>query len=108
LNLKRLRAALKARFLSPKDLLVHAGVILVAYAVAHLLGLREYTTILSGTLPAAGLGHTLGAGLGVLYIVLYVGVVVIVPVLILASGMLVAAGLLRASRWGADRSSSAS
>ena len=51
------------------------------FLLAHLLGLREYTNILSGT-GALTIGRMYG---GIVYILLYVSVVGIVPILLIAN-----------------------
>jgi hypothetical protein len=58
------------------------------FLIAHLAGLREYTTFLSGT--TGDLGTTIErSGLyGTAYIVLYLGCVVVAPILLLAAGLL--------------------
>ncbi len=86
--LRRVRHWLRADFLSPKDLLRHAALIVVLFAAAHLAGLREFTTIISGTLASPSLGAGGCALLGVGYIALYFGAVLLVPVLLLAAGLL--------------------
>ncbi len=52
-----------------------------AFGTAHLLGFRDYTAVLFGTVPHG----TVQQVLGMLYVVLYVGFVFLVPVLIIAA-----------------------
>lgn len=78
----------RADFCSPKDFVRHAVLIVVLFAVAHLCGLREYTTIITGTMASPALGAEICALLGVAYMALYFGVVVFVPVLLLAAALL--------------------
>ena len=78
----------KADFLSPKDLLQRAALILMLFAIAHLAGLREFTTIISGTLAEPSLGVEMCALLGFGYMALYFGAVVLVPILVIAAGLL--------------------
>jgi phosphotransferase system glucose/maltose/N-acetylglucosamine-specific IIC component len=80
-----------ADFLSPKDFLRHAVLIVVAFCVAHAFGLREYTSFLNGTAGSVELGNKLSAFLGLIYLLLYFATVLLVPILIL--------GALLASLW---------
>ena len=79
---------LRANFLSPKDLVRHAVLIVMLFAVAHVAGLREFTTIISGTVASPSLGVGMCAVLGVGYMALYFGTVVLAPILLLAAGLL--------------------
>jgi len=73
---------------SPRYLVIRALMLGVLFFLAHLAGLREYTAFLSGT--AAG-QTTMGWSVfyGTVYIVLYLGVVVLAPILAIAAGLLV-------------------
>ncbi|MDQ2686669.1 MAG: hypothetical protein M3Y28_02255 [Armatimonadota bacterium] len=55
----------------------------LAYSLAELLGLRRYTTFLSGT-PVGG-DYQTSAALGILYLALYFGWTVVCPILALAA-----------------------
>jgi hypothetical protein len=61
----------------------------LAFGVIHLLGLRAYTSMLSGTGSVAILERLAGAA----YLLLYAGVVFLVPVLLIAAGLLKAVEL---------------
>lgn len=74
-----------ADFFSPKDFLRHAVLIVLVFGVAHLLGLREYTSFLNGTAGSVDLGYELSALLGMTYLVLYFAVVLLAPILVLAA-----------------------
>lgn len=80
--------SLRAVFLSPKDLVRHAVLIMALFGVAHLAGLREFTTIITGTLAAPSLGAGWCAVLGAGYMALYFGTVVLTPILLIAAGLL--------------------
>lgn len=80
----------RADFLSPKDLLQRACAICLIFLLLHLAGLREYTSILNGTIGSLALGWKLSAFLAVLYIVAWLAFVVLVPVMILAALILLA------------------
>ncbi|MBT7165291.1 MAG: hypothetical protein HN904_21105 [Victivallales bacterium] len=60
-----------------------AVVLSVLFLIAHLLGLRQYTSVLSGT---ASFGSLQRLG-GVVYLALYSLFVVCVPVLVIAAGL---------------------
>lgn len=74
-----------ADFFSPKDFIRHAVLIVLLFGVAHLLGLRAYTSFLNGTTGSVELGYELSALLGLIYLLLYFAVVLLVPILILAA-----------------------
>jgi hypothetical protein len=78
----------RAEFLSPRDLLQRAGAISTLFLVAYLAGLREFTSVLNGTIGSLAVGWNLSAFLSVIYIVLYLMFVVLVPILILAAVIL--------------------
>jgi hypothetical protein len=78
----------RAEFLSPKDLLQRACAITLVFLLAHLAGLREFTSVLNGTVGSVALGWHVSVALGVVYLLLYMAFVVLVPVLILAAMIL--------------------
>ncbi|MEO5803648.1 MAG: hypothetical protein ABIR24_08960 [Verrucomicrobiota bacterium] len=78
----------RAEFFSPKDFLRRALVISVAFLIAHLAGLREYTSFLNGTMASVELGWKMCAFLGLGYLALYFAFVLVVPILILAASLL--------------------
>ena len=87
---QRLGLFRQAEFLSPKDLLQRAGAISVLFLVAHLAGLREFTSVLNGTVGSVAAGWKLSGFLALIYILLYLAFVILVPVLILAALILMA------------------
>jgi hypothetical protein len=86
----RLGSFWRAEFLSPKDLLRRAVVIALLFLVVHLAGLREFTSILNGTMGSPEIGWKLSAFLGLVYIFAYLAFVLLVPLLLLASAFLAA------------------
>jgi hypothetical protein len=64
------------------------------FGIAHLIGLRAYTSMLSGTVVP----EKARVFLGMLYIVLYLGFVFLVPTLLIAAGILKGFTLARAIR----------
>ena len=93
--LKQLRVIWKSDFLSPKDLLVRAAVLGLLFLLVHLAGLRDFTSILNGTVGSTALGWEISALLGVGYILLYLGFVVLAPILVLAAGIVAGLDMLR-------------
>ena len=86
----RLDWLIGADFFSAKDFVRHAVLIVVLFGIAHAFGLREFTTIISGTMASPALGPGVCALLGMSYLALYFGAVVLVPVLLIAAGILLA------------------
>jgi len=74
-----------AELLSPKDLVCRAIMIAVIFGSVHLAGLREYTSILSGTAGSAEIGRGLAAFLGVGYVFSYLAFVLLVPIFLIAA-----------------------
>ena len=85
----RLRSIWRADFLSPKDLVRRALVIAVIYGVVSAFGLREFTSILNGTMGSVSLGWHMSAFLGLPYILSYLAFVLITPSMLIAAGILV-------------------
>ena len=85
---KKLAGIWRAEFLSPKDFVRRAVVITLLYLAASLAGLREFTTVLNGTMGSVELGWRVSAFLGMAYILLYLAFVLLVPILLLAAGLL--------------------
>jgi hypothetical protein len=78
----------RADFFSPRGFLVRAFVISAAFLAVHLAGLRNYTSVLNGTVGPGSAGWKTSAYFGVGYLVIYLAFVLLVPVLILAAGIL--------------------
>jgi hypothetical protein len=85
---QRLKALWHAEFLSPKDLVRRAAVLTVIYVIAQVAGLREFTTILTGTEGSVELGWHMSAFLGLLYLCIYLAFVLLVPMLLISAGLL--------------------
>ena len=84
----RLGRLIGADFFSPKDFVRHAVLIVLLFGLAHLAGLREFTTIITGTMAVPAWGAEVCAILGVGYMALYFGAVVLAPILVIAAGLL--------------------
>jgi hypothetical protein len=78
----------RADFLSPKDLVRRALLLAVLYGVVSAFGLREFTTILNGTMGSVALGWHLSAFFGLLYIASYLAFVLGTPTMLIAAGIL--------------------
>lgn len=84
----RLKALWRADFLSPKDLVRRALLLALLYALVSAFGLREFTSILNGTMGSVSLGWHLSLFFGLLYIVSYLAFVLGTPTLLIAAGIL--------------------
>ena len=87
---QRIRQWWRADFLSPKDLVKRALMIGVAFAIAHLMGLREFTSVLNGTTGSVDMSWQASAFRGLIYICLYLALILLVPTLLLAAVMIAA------------------
>ena len=83
-----LRAVFSPGLFSAKGLVIRASVIAAVFLVCHAAGLREYTTVLSGTSPTGNTADKLSLAFAVLYALSYFGLVLAVPILLLAAAIL--------------------
>jgi hypothetical protein len=81
------RALLFARLLSPQGLAIRAAAVVLIFLVLHACGLREYTTLLTGTSPTGGRIDGLSVMLALFYLAAHLGAVVVAPMLVLAGGL---------------------
>jgi hypothetical protein len=86
------RLLVPAGLATPAGLLHRAAFLTALFGLAHLAGLRDYTSVFSLSAPSGGPGGLLALALGSTYAVLYLLVVLLVPVLVL--GGLLLLGLL--------------
>jgi hypothetical protein len=77
----------KRAVVSPAGLAIAAVIIAVAFGVAHALGLRPYTAVLSGTAPPGASGGA-AIALGLAYVALYFAFVIVAPILLIAAGVM--------------------
>ncbi|MGB8370300.1 MAG: hypothetical protein ACLPYZ_08230 [Limisphaerales bacterium] len=82
---QRLAVFQRAEFLSARDMLQRASAIGVLFLVAHLAGLRDFTSVLNGTVGSVAAGWKLSGFLALIYILLYLAFVILIPVLVLAA-----------------------
>jgi hypothetical protein len=78
----------RAPFFSPGGFVCRAAIITGLYLAVHLAGLREFTSLLNGTIGSVELGWRLSAILGLAYILIYLAFVLLVPILLLAAVLL--------------------
>jgi hypothetical protein len=80
----------EAETFSPTAFVIRALVMTVLFCISELLGLREYTTFLSGTSANVNLSWSVTSALGLIHLLLYVGFILLAPVSLLAAGLIVA------------------
>jgi hypothetical protein len=86
--IQKAAAAWRADFLSPKDLARRALMLVIFYAILHIAGLREFVSILNGTVGSLRLGWGMSVFLGLLYIVAHLAFILLVPSMLMAAGLL--------------------
>jgi hypothetical protein len=79
-------------FKEVRGFLILAAVNGLIFGIAHLAGLREYTTMISGT--PIGRDALVSAALCVTYVLAYFGWVVVAPILVLTAAILAGWGKL--------------
>jgi len=77
----------QTRRISPGGFVLYAALAALVCTVLHLLGLREYVSIASGTPPSLFGSEELGIGLGIAYVLFYLAAVVAAPILLFAAGV---------------------
>jgi len=84
-----LRQLFGTRLFTPAGFLVRAGQLAIAFFVVTAIGLREYTSILCGTLPSGDSPYApFQVILAAVYLVLYFSAVLVVPVLVIGAGVM--------------------
>ena len=73
---------------SPLYLLEWAAMLTILFVIVQLAGLREFKSVLNGTVGSTHLSWQTASFLGAAYIFVYLGFVIVVPILILAAGIL--------------------
>jgi len=94
---------------SPMSFIRLALLLALMFGLAHLAGLREFTTMLNGTMANVEVGWRMSVFLGTVYILAYLGFVLVAPILVLAAALLKMAKFLPGRATGrnpstADRS----
>jgi membrane protein implicated in regulation of membrane protease activity len=85
---RQFRECWRADFFSPRGFLLRALLIAAVFLAVHLAGLRDYTSVLNGTVGPGSAGWKLSAFLGLAYLAIYMAFVILAPVLILAAAIL--------------------
>lgn len=73
---------------SPGFFFEWAAFLIVLFAVSHIAGLREFTSVLNGTVGSTNMDSQIAALMGITYVFLYLGAVLVVPVFVLAALLL--------------------
>ena len=80
----------KAGAFSPTAFVVRAIIIALLFCMSELLGLKEYTTFLSGTSANLTMTWQTAATLGLIHLLLYVAFILLVPVSVMTACLLIA------------------
>jgi hypothetical protein len=78
-----------ASVLSPAGLVLTALFILLAFGICEAIGLREYTTVISGTVAVPGASFKTSFFLALIYLATYFAFVLLLPILVIAAALLV-------------------
>jgi hypothetical protein len=73
-------------FLSSKAMVSWAAAILITFAILHALGWREFTSVISGTIPR-GASSMEASVKALAYMAAYFGAVLVAPILIIAAAI---------------------
>jgi undecaprenyl pyrophosphate phosphatase UppP len=82
-----LKQWIKAPLFSPRGFTVRAIIIALLFAVCHSLGLREYTSFISGTPTSADTSLQTSAVIGLIYMASYFAFVLLTPILLVAAAV---------------------
>ncbi|MEY2428150.1 MAG: hypothetical protein QOJ40_1035 [Verrucomicrobiota bacterium] len=85
---RRLGLLWRADFFSPKDFVRRALMISVIYLIASFTNLKEFTTVLNGTMGSVEIGWWSSAFLGIAGVLIYLAFVLLAPMLLLAAAFL--------------------
>lgn len=85
---KRTSRSTRGSIASPRYLLEWAAMLTILFVIMQVAGLREFTSVLNGTIGSTHLSWQTASFLGAAYIFVYLGFVIVVPILILAAGIL--------------------
>jgi hypothetical protein len=73
---------------SPRYFLQWAGLLAGLFIIVNLAGLRDYTSVLNGTIGSTTLSWQTAAFLGASYVLVYLAFVLGAPILVIAAGIL--------------------
>ena len=82
------RGLWKAPPFSPTAFVIRAIIITVLFSISELLGLREYTTFLSGTAANVNLTWQTASLLGLIHLLLYVAFILLVPISLITASLI--------------------
>ena len=77
---------------------MRAAALAIVFAALHAFGLREYTMLITGTTPDGRPANPVSMALAIMYMLAYLGTVVLAPMLALAALSWAAYLYLRAER----------
>jgi hypothetical protein len=80
----------RASAFSPTGFLVRAALFAAIHFLLDLIGLRAYTTVLSGSLASGRMPQDLAGALGIIYVFTYFLAVIVSPILVLAAALFAA------------------
>ena len=83
-----IRRLWKADTFSATAFLVRAAALTALFGFSELLGLREYTTFLSGTSANLNVSWQTASLFGLIHLLLYVGFILLVPIFLLTAALL--------------------
>ncbi len=86
--LELFRRVWKADSFSATAFVARAVIIALAFSISELVGLREYTTFLTGTSANLNVSWQMAATLGLIHLLLYVALILLVPVSLITAGLL--------------------
>ena len=78
----------KAPPFSPTAFVIRAIIITVLFSSSELLGLREYTTFLSGTSANVNLTWQTASFLGLIHLLIYVAFILLVPISLITAALI--------------------
>jgi hypothetical protein len=82
---RRSKSAPRGSLPSASYFLEWAALLLVIFIIARLAGLKEFTSVLNGTIGSTTMDWKTAAFLGVAYVFIYLGAVIMVPILVLSA-----------------------
>ncbi|HVT89719.1 MAG TPA: hypothetical protein VHD56_12760 [Tepidisphaeraceae bacterium] len=85
---KTIRAMLWTSLPSPRGWFVRAVIIILAFAVFHLLGWRDDTRFISGTSTVPQMNGDWTAIRGLIYAFCYFAAVIVAPIMLIAAGLM--------------------
>lgn len=88
--MKYITAIWQAKPFTAESFLRRAVITSLCYGLSCLLGLREFTTFLSGTSAHPTWPWQLTAAIGCMHLILYVAFILLVPIWLIAAGLLLA------------------